>query len=260
MLGLAPPTGEEGELPLQVSGGLRRLPELPAAAAAAAAAGRRRWRSYVAAGAIIALAGGAGAVWALRDRGAAPGIAEHADAGGPVATGPLVPASASAPATTMAAGAAPSAADAAAEARPPAPPEAKGAPDPRPERPDRPDKPRNPIIEGKRLLAAHRYAAAREAFIRARDSGHGRAAALTGLGEVAFQEGEFNGALRQAQAAVRAGGGADAHLLLGNCFFRLGRYAEAIFEYQKVLAQRRGHAEARRNLEAAQKRLGGRGP
>jgi serine/threonine protein kinase len=138
------------------------------------------------------------------------------------------------------------------------PPEPKEPPPPREPPPSRePREPRrNLIVEGRRLLAAHRYAAARDVFTRARDSGYQRGAANTGLGQVAFQQGDFAGALKHAQKATTTGGGADAHLLLGNCYFRLGKFQDAIAEYRKVLAQRPGNAEARRNLEAAQKRLG----
>ncbi|HEY3354833.1 MAG TPA: protein kinase [Polyangia bacterium] len=221
----------------------RQAPAAPAAARPA------RWRVYAIVGAVV-LVGGAGAVWVLRDRLAAPGpaLAGARDAGAALAVAPPAPADA-------AAASAPAAHDAARAAPEPVEPKVERTP----VIPDPKEKPRHPIAEGKRLLAARRYAAAREAFLRARDSGHARGAALTGLGEVAFQQGDFHSALKQAQSAVRAGGGADAHLLLGNCHFRLGHYAEAITEYKKVLAQRRGHAEARRNLEAAQKRLGGRG-
>jgi tetratricopeptide (TPR) repeat protein len=135
------------------------------------------------------------------------------------------------------------------------PPELPEPPPPRELKEPR-ERTRNLVGEGRRLLAAHRYAAARDVFTRARDSGYQRGAANTGLGQVAFQQGDFAGALKHAQKATTTGGGADAHLLLGNCYFRLGRFQEAIAEYRKVLAQRPGNAEARRNLEAAQKRLG----
>jgi serine/threonine protein kinase/Flp pilus assembly protein TadD len=247
ILGLT--SSSDGEMSAPGAGVSRRfsLPpaEPPAESGRALTAGRPRWRLDAIVGGAVVLLGGAGAMWALRERPQTPVAALDAAAVPVVERAP-----ATAPDGAVAAVPAPVVDAAPAEPRveAPAPAGHEGR--------DR-EKPRNLIAEGKRLLAAHRYAAAREAFLRARETGQSRGAALTGLGEVAFQQGDFHGALRHAQKAAGSGGGADAHLLLGNCYFRLGRYGEAITEYKKVLAQRRGHAEARRNLEAAQKRLGG---
>jgi hypothetical protein len=206
------------------------------------------WRAVAVIAAVVAL-GGVGAAVAFVTRATTGGGGAH-DAG---AVAAALTDAAVAPRATVDA------------ARPTGPPPVVVRRDPAltlPELPE-PREPREPrerqrnlIGEGKRLLAAHRYAAARDVFMRARDKGNQRGAAYTGLGQVAFQQGDFAGALKHAQKATTVGGGTDAHLLLGNCYFRLGRFQEASTEYRKVLAQRPGNAEARRNLEAAQKRLG----
>jgi Flp pilus assembly protein TadD len=46
-------------------------------------------------------------------------------------------------------------------------------------------------------------------------------------------------------------------MVLGNSYFRLERFDEAIAEYQSVLRVDHNHAEARANLAAAEKRKGG---
>jgi serine/threonine-protein kinase len=99
-----------------------------------------------------------------------------------------------------------------------------------------------------------RFAQATELYERVRASGLERAAAATGLAEVAFQRGNFADAVRLAQHAVEVGGAVGAKLVLGNAYFKLGKYAEAIQQYRAVLALDAHNAEARAFLEAAQKR------
>jgi serine/threonine protein kinase len=120
------------------------------------------------------------------------------------------------------------------------------------------------IAEAKRLLQkaheaaiAERYAEADDLYNRVRATGLERGSALTGLAEVAFQRGSYPEAVRLGHRAVEAGGGVAAKMVLGNSYFKLGRYDEAINEYREVLRVDGGHAEARANLAAAEKRKGG---
>jgi tetratricopeptide (TPR) repeat protein len=89
-----------------------------------------------------------------------------------------------------------------------------------------------------------------------RASGLERAAALTGLAEVAFQRGTYPEAVRLAHRAVEAGGGNAAKMVLGNSYFKLGKYDDAIAQYRDVLQTDAGHREAKANLAAAEKRKG----
>jgi len=74
---------------------------------------------------------------------------------------------------------------------------------------------------------------------------------------VAFQRGQYPEAVRLAQRAVESSGGVAAKMVLGNSYFKLGKYDEAIAEYRAVLQADAGHREARANLAAAEKRKGG---
>jgi serine/threonine protein kinase len=107
------------------------------------------------------------------------------------------------------------------------------------------------------LGLAERYAEAEELYNRVRATGLERGGALTGLAEVAFQQQHFPEAVRLGQRAVEAGGGIAAHMVLGNSYFKLGKYDDAINQYRDVLRVDGGHAEARANLAAAERRKGG---
>jgi len=127
-----------------------------------------------------------------------------------------------------------------------------------------PPSPALALAEARRLLGkakeatvAERYAEAEDLYNRVRGTGLERGAALTGLAEVAFQRGQYPEAVRAAHRAIESGGGVAAKMVLGNSYFKLGKYDDAILQYREVLQSDAGHREARANLAAAEKRKGG---
>ena len=56
------------------------------------------------------------------------------------------------------------------------------------------------------------------------------------LAREAFNARDWPRALVEGKSAVAAGGGAEAHTLLGNTYFKMGRFAEAEQAYAKAAA------------------------
>jgi Flp pilus assembly protein TadD len=75
-------------------------------------------------------------------------------------------------------------------------------------------------------------------------------------GRSAFAQGNFPGAVRAARAALATGESADAHQLLGDAFFKLERFADAVREYDAAVALAPGRVQARRARDLASRRLG----
>jgi len=61
-------------------------------------------------------------------------------------------------------------------------------------------------------------------------------AASLRLAREAFNARDWPRALGEGKNAVAAGGGAEAHALLGNTYFKMGRFAEAEQSYAKAVA------------------------
>jgi serine/threonine-protein kinase len=114
------------------------------------------------------------------------------------------------------------------------------------------------LADARRALAEQRFAEAQALFAQAETAG-ARGPALTGLAEIAFQRGNYGESLPLAKRAVDSGGGVAARLLLGNSYFKLKRWDEAIGEYQTVLKAQPGNVEAQSNLSAAERKKSGGG-
>jgi tetratricopeptide (TPR) repeat protein len=140
-------------------------------------------------------------------------------------------------------------------------PSARGAAAPRPGRTVAaagamsPASARDLLRSGQILLRAQRYTEAADAFRRLLSARRERGMALVGLGNVAFQQKSYGDALGRGKQAVKAGGGLDAQLLLGDAYFKLEKYAEAKKAYDQALRLDPRNDTARRGLELASRRL-----
>ncbi len=113
------------------------------------------------------------------------------------------------------------------------------------------------LAEARDAFSSGRYGQADSLFNKAQATGYERGPALTGLGEVAFQRGNYPEAVRLGRRAVEAGGGVAAKMVLGNSYFKLKKFDEAIDEYREVLKLDSSHPEARDNLAAAERKRSG---
>jgi serine/threonine protein kinase len=75
------------------------------------------------------------------------------------------------------------------------------------------------------------------------------------LARDAFNTRDWRRALEEGKHAVTAGGGADAHALVGNTYFKMGHFAEAEQEYAKAIALAPGNALLRDRLSIAHARV-----
>jgi tetratricopeptide (TPR) repeat protein len=85
------------------------------------------------------------------------------------------------------------------------------------------------------MLKAQRYEEAGEAFRRLVTARRDRGPALLGLANIAFQKQNYGEAVTRAKEATKAGGGIEAHLLLGDAYFKLAKYSEAKTAYDDAL-------------------------
>ena len=124
--------------------------------------------------------------------------------------------------------------------------------------------PRDPAAAAKdaaRGLAALRRGdldGAEVAFHSALRSDRRNVDALAGLGEVAFQRRAYKAAARYLERAVAvAPARANLHLELGDVYFKVLRYEDALHQYEE--AQRRGSAPAGARLERLRQKVGEKG-
>jgi tetratricopeptide (TPR) repeat protein len=112
------------------------------------------------------------------------------------------------------------------------------------------------LAQARALLESGRFAEAQATFQRVEESGFFRGPAVTGQAQVAFQQGNYAEAVRVGRRAVEAGGGVPAQMVLGNSYFKLKKFDDAIGEYREVLRVDQGQAEAKYNLAAAEQKKG----
>jgi serine/threonine-protein kinase len=80
--------------------------------------------------------------------------------------------------------------------------------------------------------------------------------AILGQGQVAFDRGDYPGAVRRGREAIAAGAALGGRLLVGDAYYRLERYPDALREYEAALALDPANTIARRRLELAHEAAG----
>ncbi|HEX7598334.1 MAG TPA: protein kinase [Polyangia bacterium] len=110
------------------------------------------------------------------------------------------------------------------------------------------------LQDARTFLSGQRFDEAQAAFERVVQSGKNRGPALVGLAKIAFQKHAYQEAADRAREASRAGGGAEARVVLGDAYFRLDKFAEARKAYQEALKLDPENRTARQNLELVERR------
>ncbi len=110
------------------------------------------------------------------------------------------------------------------------------------------------LQDGRDFLRAQRFDEAQAAFERAAHAGKSRGTALVGLAKIAFQKHEYQEAVDRAREGVRAGGGVEARVVLGDAYFRLEKFAEARKAYEEALKLDPENRTARQNLDLVERR------
>jgi TolA-binding protein len=108
------------------------------------------------------------------------------------------------------------------------------------------------------MLKSQRYEEAGDAFKRLISARRERGPALLGLANIAFQQQNYAEAVSRAREASRSGGGIEAYLLLGDAYFKLGKYADARSAYDEALRAEGGDSAKRRakaGLDLATRRM-----
>ena len=83
----------------------------------------------------------------------------------------------------------------------------------------------------------------------------GTADDLLGRGQAAFEHGDYPESVRRGREAVAAGAALGGHLLVGDAYYRLERYVDAMREYQAALARDPASTAARRGMELTQQAI-----
>jgi cytochrome c-type biogenesis protein CcmH/NrfG len=110
------------------------------------------------------------------------------------------------------------------------------------------------LQDAREFLRAQRFDEARSAFERLIHAGRSRGPALVGLAKIAFQKHDYQEAVARAREGARAGGGAEARVVLGDAYFRLEKFAEARKAYEDALKLDPDNRTARQNLDLVERR------
>jgi serine/threonine protein kinase len=76
---------------------------------------------------------------------------------------------------------------------------------------------------------------------------------ILGRGQSAFDRGDYPEALRRGREAIAAGGALRGHLLVGDAYYRLERFPDALREYQAALSLDPGNPSIKRRRDLAEK-------
>jgi hypothetical protein len=77
--------------------------------------------------------------------------------------------------------------------------------------------------------------------------------AILGRGQTAFDRGDYPEAVRRGREAIAAGGALGGHLLVGDAYYRLERFPDALREYQAALALDPANSSIKRRRDLAEK-------
>jgi Flp pilus assembly protein TadD len=116
------------------------------------------------------------------------------------------------------------------------------------------EKDRKLLQDARDFLRAQRFDEAQAAFEQLVHSGKNRGPALVGLAKIAFQKHDYQEAVNRAREGARAGGGAEARVVLGDAYFRLEKFSEARKAYEEALKLDADNRTARQNLDLIQRR------
>jgi tetratricopeptide (TPR) repeat protein len=70
-------------------------------------------------------------------------------------------------------------------------------------------------------------------------------------GRAAFAKGDFPEAIRVGRAAIATGAALEGHLLLGDAFYKMNRFGDALREYDAATKVAPANAQAQRGHELA---------
>jgi tetratricopeptide (TPR) repeat protein len=80
--------------------------------------------------------------------------------------------------------------------------------------------------------------------------------AILSRGQTAFDRGDYQEAIRQGRQAIAAGAEINGRLLVGDVYFYLERYREALREYNAAVARDPSDSSARRRRDLAREKAG----
>jgi eukaryotic-like serine/threonine-protein kinase len=111
--------------------------------------------------------------------------------------------------------------------------------------------------EADRLLKAHDWDSALDAYSRLARSSYLKRDAYLGQAYASWQLNRVDKTIEFAQKAVKAGAGVDARKMLGHAFFKKGNYRQALAYYKEILEVNPKDKEVLEAVVEAEKRLGG---